>query len=153
MTTRFQFSIRFLLAATVAVSAGAAVASAERSTTTLFIAHCLTIIFATAAVVGVYQTSGNVRVVWLGTAIVLSPLAFWAVQMSVYLWPHIGKQQAMWGPGVYPVYDFWPVWCASPINGLLTVFGGMLFGERRERDRRDQEEQEEEAEFERKWKL
>lgn len=88
MASRFQFSIRFLLVATVAVAAWAAVTSAERSNSMAVAMHCLTLLFATATVVGMYQTAGSVRVFWIGTALVLCPLAFFSVQMTVYVLPH-----------------------------------------------------------------
>jgi hypothetical protein len=59
MARRFQFSIRFLLVATVAVAAGAAVVGAEPSNQSVLAMSFLTVLYATAALVGVAMTHGK----------------------------------------------------------------------------------------------
>ncbi|HVX12346.1 MAG TPA: hypothetical protein VHC22_14280 [Pirellulales bacterium] len=103
MAGRFQFSIRFLFLATVVVAAGIAAARAGPAIWTSMATNCLSVVFATAAVLGVYQTTGNVRIFWIGTAMVLCPLAFFAVQHAVLILPYIMAQPGA-GMGGYPDY-------------------------------------------------
>jgi hypothetical protein len=129
MPSRFQFSIRFLLAATVAVGAGAAVTRAEPANAMALATYCLTLLFAAATIVGMYQTSGTVRVFWIGTAAILCPLAVYAIQYAVHTLPLVEYPTGRRAHAAY-YSKIWPVWCAAPINGVFTVFLYWLFSPR-----------------------
>jgi hypothetical protein len=118
---RFQFSIRFLLVATVAVAAGAAAVRYKVNWGTRSLpSSCLTLLYATAAVVGAIRTSGKLRTFWIGNALLLVVFSFHASQL-VY------EYLANLDISGHDSDIFWPVWCAAPLNGLFAVFLDWLF--------------------------
>jgi hypothetical protein len=122
--SRFQFSIRFLLVATAAVAAGAATAHAEPSKVTMLATQFLSLVFGTGAVIGVYQTTGAVRVFWIGTAIALCPAVFQSAHGPLFVFGDVGGAMA------YP--SVWPLWCVAPINGLVAILLYWLFASRKD---------------------
>jgi|SRR5215469_89699 len=132
MAGRFQFSIRFLLVATAAVAAGvAAIRAFEPTAASILAINCLTVLFATAAILAVTQTSGKVRTFWIGTAIVLGPAAFFSVEWVWSVWPHLGQASLSELAGWFEdASQVWPFWCFAPINGLAAVFLHCLFAPR-----------------------
>jgi hypothetical protein len=120
---RFQFSIRFLLLATAAVAA----VCAEPLVASELATDCLNLLFATAAIFGVTQTNGKLRAFWIGTAVVLVPLAIPSVEEMRYAWPHLFSESKTLAHSCLE----WPLWCAAPANGLFAVFLHWLFAPRK----------------------
>ena len=118
MGQRIQFSIRSLLVATVAVGAATAAVRAKVSINSALAIHCLSLFFATAAVVGVTQTTGKMRTFWIRTVAILGPLAMFAVMASASLLPRIG-QEYMTPYGNVDWRYISILWFAAPLNGLL----------------------------------
>ncbi|HWB14571.1 MAG TPA: hypothetical protein VG826_35430 [Pirellulales bacterium] len=126
MSRRFQFSIRFLLLVTVGIAAGTAAVRAEPSAKSALAVECLTVAFATVAIVGVKETCGKLRTFWIGTAIVLGPLAIYAVQKSIF--PLACVLKTTEHIGTFDGHNYvWPLWCLAPANGVLAVFIQWLF--------------------------
>lgn len=132
MAGRFQFSIRFLLVATVAVAVGAAAARVEPTLKSALAMDCLTLLFATCAFVGVATTTGKLRTFWLGNAIVLSAASFIA-GLSAWQFAWLAEMGSSQGPHVNRRFLL-PLWCAAPVNGLFAVLLHWLFAGRAKGD-------------------
>jgi hypothetical protein len=119
---RFQFSIRLMLVATAAVAAAMAAYRAEHSWQGRLAINGLTVFSATAAILGVIQTSGKLRAFWLGAAFVLIITAVRAFDEL---------DQLGWFQSGAPILESesiaWMFWCASPVNGLLVLLLHWLF--------------------------
>jgi len=135
MAGRFQFSIRFLLAATVAVAAAFGVARAEPSWQISLAMDALTALFLTAAIIGAIQTSGEARAFWIGTVVVLLSAFYGASENACVVLSYL---VAYWDgvlPGVGGLMPsdvrgggfLWVLWCAAPVNGLFAAFLHWLF--------------------------
>jgi hypothetical protein len=123
-----QFSIRLMLVATAAVAAGIASIRAETTAEAILAIDGLTVLFASAAILGVTQTSGKLRTFWIGTAMLLGPAAFFSVQSASSVWIYIGQGRLGELTGWWEVArQVWPIWCAAPVNGLLAIFLHWLF--------------------------
>jgi hypothetical protein len=129
MPGRSQFSIRFLLLLTVAVAAGVAVYRAEPSLKSLLVWNGLTMLYATAALIGAVQTVGSARAFWIGTAAVL---AYGAAVTGVWSWQaaSVYGLDAIVSPGYYGRGRQVFVWCAAPVNGFFAVFLHWVFSPR-----------------------
>ena len=132
MANRLQFSIRFLLAATVAVAAGAGVVRAEPSWQTALAIDALTTVFLTAAIIGIIQTNGGSRAFWIGTALVLIPAFYGACKNALVALSYLVGFGSAWVPAVAVGDSFlWVLWCAAPANGLLALILNWLFANSR----------------------
>ncbi len=108
-----QFSIRFLLVLTAAVGIG--VSTVRESREAAWAMNCLTVLFATGAIVAVVQSPGKMRTFWIGTTFPLALAAFWAIAEIM-------------DPQQYHTHlPCWKVWCLAPINGLFAVALHWLF--------------------------
>lgn len=129
---RFQFSIRFLLLATVGVAAGTAAVRAEPSWQTALTMDCLTAFFATSAIIGLTRTRGKLRAFWIGTALILVIAAIIASDSAWHCLPYIADQDTnsnLLGWFVLQ-HNIWPFWCAALLNGLFATFLHWLFAPR-----------------------
>ncbi|HVX14462.1 MAG TPA: hypothetical protein VHC22_24965 [Pirellulales bacterium] len=137
MAGRFQFSIRFLLLATVAVAASVAAFRLEPSLVAISALDSVTLFFATTAIVGVRQTVGWVQAFWIGAAFVLVLSAIFvamdASQSHPFLIPSDAFSPKNWGARLVENHrlSLAACWCAAPINGLLAVFLHRLFRPRK----------------------
>ena len=127
MAIRFQFSIRMLLAAMVAVAVAAAAGRAQSSFQSAFVINGLTVAFNTAAIVAVMQTRGKVRTFWVGTAAVLCPASYMAGSSSMGLFFLITSASPYSPQGFSDNRFFWLLWCAALVNGLFAVMFHCLF--------------------------
>ncbi|HVX15350.1 MAG TPA: hypothetical protein VHC22_29440 [Pirellulales bacterium] len=114
-----RFSIRHLLVATAAVAAGFAAVRIEPTWKSSLAMDCLTVVFATIALVGVLH---GMRPFWIGTAamlcfgLIVAALSLW--QVSAFLSYENGHQRSEL---VATNRCLLVVWCASPVNGLLAA--------------------------------
>lgn len=143
MTSRFQFSIRFLLVATAAIGGVVAAVVARPSWRSSLALGCLSLLLSTAGVVAARRTDGPLQLFWIGTAAVLALGPIFAASFGAWLaiiWnTPLGYEQAIggtaldqyvWGARVLRVV-LPAIWCAAPINGLVAVFLNWLFAPRR----------------------
>jgi hypothetical protein len=133
MRHRFQFSIRFLLVATVAVAAGAAAVRLEPSRQATFVVAFVTAFFTTSATVGAAKTRGPLRVFWLGAFVWLGVVTILAAihLSSALINESVGMPTELYiAPG-----KFAALWVAAPLNGVCAAFLYWLFSPRRESDR------------------
>ena len=130
MATRFQFSIRFLLVATVAVASGIAAARAAPSWQTVLAIDALTLFYATGAICGVMQTSDRERAFWMGTAVVFNSALLLALLDSLATLRYVSQGWEGSAEVVFNQRFLWPVWCAAPVNGLFAVVLHWLFSPR-----------------------
>ncbi|HEV3344775.1 MAG TPA: hypothetical protein VG125_30645 [Pirellulales bacterium] len=127
MAGRFQFSIRFLLVATVAVAVGLAGYRAEHSWQGRLAMQVLTWLLATASILGVVQTSGRPKAFWIGTAFMLCIAAVHATEETSLLFLYHSNGLTL----LRTESAAWAFWCAAPVNGLFAVFLDWLFSPRK----------------------
>ena len=142
MANRLQFSIRFLLVATLAVAAGVGAVRAAPSWQVALAMDALTAAFLTAAIIGTAQTRGASRAFWIGTGVVLIAAFHGASENTRVVLSYLIAYPEWWD-GVPPnvgglmpsgIEDgrfLWVLWCAAPINGILAVLLYWLFATNR----------------------
>jgi hypothetical protein len=134
MPQRFQFSVRFLLVATVAVAAGVAAIRAVPSVKSGMAIECLTLAFSTAAAVGIIATSGKARTFWTGAALVLVPASFLGAHNFMLYGPYILSGTDPGSVAYAGEHDKWILWSAALLNGLFAVVLQWLFSPNKETD-------------------
>jgi hypothetical protein len=127
MRRRFQFSIRFLLVATVAVAAGAAAIRAKPSVKSGMAIECLTLAFSTAAAVGAILTNRKSRTFWIGAALVLVPASFLGAHNFMLYGACILLGTDPGTIGFVGEHHKWILWSAALLNGLFAVLLHWLF--------------------------
>ena len=121
---RFQFSIRFLFVATVAVAAGTAAIRAEPSPWSNLAIECLSCAFAASAMLGVARTTERLRAFWIGAAAVLGPVAVIAAASGKYTWVYLRLNETA---DFADDHKVWTLWCIAPVVGSITTFLDWLF--------------------------
>ena len=117
MAGRFQFSIRFVLLATAAVAAGAAAIRTDPSWQSTLAIDCVTVLYATGALIGISQARGKMRSFWIGTSLVLTVAAIHAIDgITRLLTPQYSTGILLFH------WVMWKVWCAALVNGVVAVF-------------------------------
>lgn len=127
MARPFQFSIRFLLVATTIVAAVIAAIRLKPSATSVLINEGLTILLATAAIVGAVQQTGKLQAFWIGVAVILGPAGAIAVYVASMNLSHIISGDGGWGSPP----PHWAFWCLAPVNGVAAVLFHRLLAPRR----------------------
>ena len=72
MHSQLQFSIAFILMATFAAAIACAAVVAQPSWQSLVTLHCLSVFFTTTSIISACQTTGKLRMFWIGVAVALA---------------------------------------------------------------------------------
>jgi hypothetical protein len=129
--SRLQFSIRFLLVATVAVAVGVAAYRAEPTLKTVLAVNGLAVVYATGALVGAVLTTDKMRVFWVGASamliygVAIAGLSTWQVS-------HLSFDASLPRAFAGPSRHLFLIWCVAPINGLFAVFLHWIFSPHRD---------------------
>lgn len=140
MTSRLQFSIRFLLVAT-AVVAGALAALCAGPSWKASAALCgLSVAFPTATVIPSKHSTGRLHAFLIGTSIVFGLGPILAVTVAGMTAVIFFEQFRNGTVTMMEEYDWYSppfkwclsaIWCAAPINGVLAALVHWLFAPRR----------------------